>query len=64
MTLACYVWHQSDRHESFDHTRRITAGRCSTSTLMRDTRAVQREQRSTYLAMELEKATSAHDRGA
>ena len=46
MTLADVSARQSDRHESFDHTRRIAVKRCSTSTSMCGSRAAQREQRS------------------
>jgi hypothetical protein len=37
---------QFDRHEPFDHARRIAARRCSTSASMCFSRAAQREQRS------------------
>ena len=46
MTLADVSARQSDRHESFDHKRRVAVKRCSTSTSMCGSRAAQREQRS------------------
>ena len=45
LTLADHLSRQTDRHESFDHARRIAARRCSTSASMCGSRATQREQR-------------------
>ena len=45
LTLADHLSRQTDRHESFDHARRIAARRCSTSASMCSSRATQREQR-------------------